>query len=177
MKIQGIILAAGRGTRMKSTDTNKCLFPLNGKPMIRYPLEALGKLGIQKPIVVVGFARESVEKELGDSVSYAVQEIANGTAKALEAGVAKLHPSVDEVIVLYGDHSAFYDAKVLQTLIDTHRTSKADMTLVTVVMDNPTGYGRILRDARGKMKEIVGEKNATDTHLNILETYNRKYLS
>src|SRR5260221_13571787 len=140
MKIQGIILAAGRGTRMKSTDINKCLFPLNGKPMIRYPLEALGQLGIQKPIVVIGFARESVQKELGNSVTYAVQEVANGTAKALEAGVDMLDPSVQEVIVLYGDHSAFYDAQVLHTLIDTHHPSRADMTLVTVVMENPTCY-------------------------------------
>lgn len=169
MSLQAIILAAGRGSRMKAVDTNKCLSLLNGKPMIRYPLEALQKLGIEKPIVVVGFARESIQRELGDSVVYAVQEETNGTAKALEAGLAKLDPEASEIIVLYGDHSAFYDSTVLASLIDTHTSSNADMTLVTVVMDNPVGYGRILRDSTGKVSEIVEEKNATEEQRAIQE--------
>lgn len=169
MSLQAIILAAGKGSRMKATDTNKCLFPLNGKPMIRYPLEALKELGVDKPIVVVGFAKESIQKELGESVVYAVQEEANGTAKALEAGLSKLDPGADEIIVLYGDHSAFYDAPVLKQLIDTHHASDADMTLVTVVMDDPTGYGRIVRDQAGKLVEIIEEKNATDSERAIRE--------
>jgi bifunctional UDP-N-acetylglucosamine pyrophosphorylase / glucosamine-1-phosphate N-acetyltransferase len=164
-----IILAAGKGSRMKATDTNKCLFPLNGKPMIMYPIEALDKMGIKKPIVVVGFARESIQNALGDRVRYAVQEEANGTAKALEVAIPSIGDDIDEVIVLYGDHSAFYDEKVLGELVAYHRSQNADMTLVTVVMSNPTGYGRIVRNEAGELVEIVEEKNATDTQRQINE--------
>lgn len=169
MSLQAIVLAAGSGTRMKAVGTNKCLSLLSGKPLIRYPLEALGILGIQKPIVVVGFAHESIERELKDEVTYALQEEPNGTAKALEVGVLQLDPDVEEVIVLYGDHSAFYDAPVLQSLIDTHHATGADMTLVTVVMDDPRGYGRIVRTKQGNVSEIVEEKNASDQEKKIKE--------
>lgn len=167
--IQAIVLAAGKGTRMKATDTNKCLFPLNGKPMIRYPLEALKQLGIQKPIVVVGFAKESVIKELGDEVSYAEQKEPTGTGTALKAGFEAVAKEADEVIVLYGDHSAFYDAGVLMKLIEIHRSTSADMTLVTIVVSDPKGYGRILRDDQQNLVEIIEEKNASDTQRQIKE--------
>lgn len=167
--IDAIILAAGKGTRMKATDKNKCLFPLNGKPMIRYPLSALKDLGITQPIVVVGFAKESVRAELGNEVVYAEQLEPSGTATALIAGIEKLDPKVKEVIVLYGDHSAFYDAGVLMRLLDIHRSTKADMTLATVVLDDPTGYGRILRDENENLIEIVEEKNASESQRAIKE--------
>lgn len=168
-KLDAILLAAGKGSRMKATDKNKCLYPLNGKPMIRYPLEALKQLGINKPIVVVGFAKESVIKELDGEVIFAEQKEPTGTATALQAGLSRLNPGVEEVIVLYGDHSAFYDAGVLMKLIDTHRASGADMTLVTVVVKDPTGYGRIIRDESQNLLEIVEEKNATEKQREIKE--------
>lgn len=162
-------MAAGKGTRMKSTDTNKCLSLVGGKPLISYPIEALEGLGIAKPIVVVGFARESIQQALGDKVRYAVQAEANGTAKALEAGLSLVSPDAEEVIVLYGDHSTFYSKEVLQTLLEYHTTLHADMTLVTVVMSDPFNYGRIVRDANGRLKEIVEEKNATEEQRQIKE--------
>ncbi|PWU24010.1 hypothetical protein C5B42_00945 [Candidatus Cerribacteria bacterium 'Amazon FNV 2010 28 9'] len=164
-----IILAAGKGSRMKSTDRNKCLLPLVGKPMLCYELESLSKLGIDKPVVVVGFARESIEAELKDTVRYAVQLQPDGTAKALEVALPHLDPDTREVIVLYGDHSAFYDEYVLRSLLDHHRSHHADMTLVTVVMEDPYNYGRIVRDEKGKIKEIVEEKNATEVQRQIKE--------
>lgn len=168
-QLNAIILAAGKGSRMKSTDKNKCLLPLNGKPMVRYPLEALGHLGIKKPVVVVGFAKESVMAELGDSVTYAIQSEPTGTATAMLTGVAELDPATEEVIVLYGDHSAFYDASILMRLIDTHRSTDADMTLVSVVVSDPTGYGRILRDENQNLIEIMEEKNASAAQREIKE--------
>ncbi len=168
-KLDAIILAAGRGSRMKATDTNKCLFPLNGKPMIRYPLEALKQLGIKKPIIVVSFAKESVIKELGSEVTYADQKDPTGTATAMMAGLTQLDPSVEEVIVLYGDHSAFYGADILMKLIDIHRRAEADMTLVTVVVIDPTGYGRVIRDDQQNLLEIVEEKNASASQREIKE--------
>jgi bifunctional UDP-N-acetylglucosamine pyrophosphorylase/glucosamine-1-phosphate N-acetyltransferase len=166
---QAILLAAGRGTRMNSKDMNKCLFPLNGKPMIRYPLEALKELGIKKPIVVVGFAKESVISELGEEVVYAEQKEPTGTATAFQAGFEALDPDVEEVIGLYGDHSAFYDTSVLMKLISIHRSTDADMTMVTVVVSDPTGYGRIVRDTKQNLVEIVEEKNATPKQREIKE--------
>lgn len=167
--IQPVILAAGKGSRMKSTDTNKCLLPLAGKPMLRYELEALQAISTIKPIVVVGFARESIMRELGNAVTYAIQEEANGTAKALEAALPHIDPTCDQVIVLYGDHSAFYDKNVLAGLVAAHSEKQADMTLMTVRLQDPTGYGRILRDASGKFIEIVEEKNATEAQRAIQE--------
>lgn len=162
MKLQAIILAAGKGTRMNSLEVNKCLLPINGKPMIRYPLGALKALGVEKSIVVVGFAKESVQSELRDEVIYAVQKDVNGTAKAVEAGMSLIASDTDKVIVLYGDHSAFYTHDVIKSLLDKNRADEADMTLVTIRTNPPFGYGRIIRDTTGDMVRIVEEKNATD---------------
>lgn len=176
MQLDAIILAAGRGSRMKSTDTNKCLLPLAGTPMIRYTINTLKKLGISKPLIVVGFAKESIKKELRREVRYAFQKTPNGTAKAVASGLAHINKS-DTVIVLYGDHSAFYDVVILKNLLAKHKKTNADATLITVKMKNPSGYGRIVRDSFGKFVEIVEEKNASDKekHISEINTGNGVY--
>ena len=185
-QVQGIILAAGRGTRINATVKNKVMYEVGGKPMITYPVLAMKGLGIVKPILVVGFAREGLIKYLKNSVEFAIQEKADGTADAVRAAMPHISQGVDQVIVLYGDHSTFYTTSVLQQLLDHQRNTDAAMTLITTNTD-PKGYGRILRDDHGKMIGIVEEKNATEEQRNITEistgnavysmTFLQKYLS
>jgi bifunctional UDP-N-acetylglucosamine pyrophosphorylase/glucosamine-1-phosphate N-acetyltransferase len=167
-QLEGIILAAGKGTRMKATEKNKVMYEVGGKPMISYPVAALKKLGVEQPIVVVGFAKESIQKYLGDTVRYAEQTDPQGTADAVRVAMPLLADETGDVIVLYGDHSTFYTAELLQGLINQHRTAHAAMTLITT-HTNPAGYGRILRDASGNMIGIVEEKNATEQQRAITE--------
>lgn len=158
---EGIILAAGKGTRMNaSPDKNKVMHEVGGKPMLWYPIEALRQLNIARPIVVVGFAKESIKQYFGDTVEYAIQQEMLGTADAVKAAISHLSPETTEVFMLYGDHTTFYTAAILEELLRRHHESGATMTLITT-HTNPTGYGRILRDANGNMIGIVEEKNAT----------------
>ncbi len=180
--IQAIVLAAGKGTRMNATVKNKVMYEIGGKPMIAYPIAALKGMGVEKPILVVGFAKESVMEYLKDDVQYAEQLKAEGTADAVRTGFPLLPPETEHVVVLYGDHSTFYTTALLQQLIRQHIKSNAAMTLITTHTD-PTGYGRILRDSKGKMIGIVEEKNATDEQKKITEintgnaVYSMKFLS
>lgn len=180
--LDAIILAAGKGTRMKATVKNKVMYEIAGTPMIAFPVRALKKLGVEKPIIVVGFVREGVQAYLKDEVRYAVQEKTEGTADAVRVAMPSLLADATDVIVLYGDHSAFYTAEVLATLVEQHRKSNAAMTLITTHVDSPTGYGRILRDENGDMTGIVEEKNATDDERKITEIntgnaiYRREFL-
>lgn len=167
-KLDGIILAAGRGTRMKATDKNKVMFEVGGKPMISYPVGALQKLGIEKPVVVVSFMKETIQHYLGDKVRYAEQVQPLGTADAVKSAMPVVHEDADNVIVLYGDHSTFYTAELLRGLVEYHENHGAGMTLITTFTE-PTGYGRILRGADGKMVGIVEQKNATEEQQKIRE--------
>ena len=170
MNIQPIILAAGKGSRMKTNGKgNKCMLPLHGKPMLEYPILALEKITNFKPIIVVGHASSSIKDYFKDRSLYAVQtNPKGGTADALRAGMKHVGSQAEDVIVLYGDHCAFYTVDVLQNLIDHHLANDAAMTLITVVKKNPYNYGRILRQ-NGKIVGIVEEKNASHQQRQIKE--------
>lgn len=169
---QAIILAGGRGTRMQSTNTNKVMREIAGKPMLDYPVSALEKLDkelkLGKPIAVVGFAQESIRSYFGERLIYAEQKEALGTADAVRAAVPYIRPETTDVFVLYGDHSTFYTADFLRGLAEAHVQKEAAMTLVTT-HTNPAGYGRILRDAQGRMIGIVEEKVASEEQKKITE--------
>src|SRR6266480_2430684 len=106
--IAAIILAAGKGKRMQTTDINKVVLPIGGKPMIHRSVSFIKSLGIETIIVVVGFAKESVMQVLGDSVFYAEQQEQLGTANAVGVGLSKIPPQIENVLVVNGDDSAFY---------------------------------------------------------------------
>jgi bifunctional UDP-N-acetylglucosamine pyrophosphorylase / glucosamine-1-phosphate N-acetyltransferase len=156
-----IILAAGKGTRLKSiSNQNKVVRNLVGKPMITYAVANLKKAGVEDIIVVVGFAAESVKQALGNQVTYATQHEALGTADALKTGL-KIGVKSRSVISLYGDDSAFYPPKLYQHLQQVHRDTAAAITVLTITKDDPTGLGRIIRNSKGDVVKIVEEKNAT----------------
>lgn len=164
-----IILAAGRGVRMGTKRVNKVAVPLVGKPMILYATDLCEKSGIHKIIIVVGFAKNSIKKILGDRYIYADQKSQLGTAHAVSVGLKYLPPEVKDVLVFYADHCAFYRPKQIIDLINLHKKTKSPLTFITVKSDNPFGYGRILRNSKGEALGIVEEKNAGSQEKKIKE--------
>lgn len=164
-----IILAAGKGTRMKAKNKNKVAFKLHGKPMICHTVEHLKAAGVGQIVTVVGFAADSVRTALGDTVDYAIQEVPEGTGDALRVAMPKLNSQVNTVLMVSGDDSAFYPPSLYQELITEMQLCQSDLIFLTIHKDDPTGLGRIVRDANGEVVRIVEEKNATETERKIQE--------
>ncbi len=164
-----IVLAAGRGTRMKAKKKNKVAFNLHGKPMVAHTVDHLREAGVAQIIAVVGFAAESVREALGDSVEYATQSEPLGTGHALKAALPNLKPDIDTVLTVYGDDSAFYPVSLYQEMVQELREKQCDLLFLTIHKDDPTGLGRIVRSQNGDVERIVEEKNATDEERKIQE--------
>lgn len=152
--INAIILAAGKGTRMK-TELPKCAFPILEKPMINYILDALDKTKVDKKIVVVGYKKE-VFYDLLKDVNFAEQVNQLGTADAVKSAINLLDDGI--TLILPGD-TPLINYEKINSLIDLELTLNKDICLLTTFLDNPTGYGRILRKD-GKITGIVEEKDA-----------------
>lgn len=169
--VGAVILAAGKGSRLKSTTTNKVTIPLGGKPMIQWSVENIHKAGVTEVVVVVGFARESVQAILQESVTYALEEDQLGTGHAAKVGIDVLPAEITEVYIMYGDHSAFYPPSFYKKLLETHRSRGNAMTLVSMMYEKPSelAWGRIIRNAADDVVAIVEEKEATEEQKMIQE--------
>lgn len=160
-----IILGAGKGTRMKS-DLPKVCHPIGGAPMIRAVVDACLAAGCNRIVAIVGYKQEIVRDALasyGATVQFAVQEEQLGTGHAVRSAkelFTGLTPGQLDTFVLCGD-GPLIRPSTLQLLLSRHRESKARATLATAVLADSTGYGRIVRDAQGRFKAIVEQKNAT----------------
>ncbi len=172
--IAGIILAAGKGTRIKSRDRNKVTLPFLNKPLIVYSVELM--LGVcDKVVVVIGAFHESVRQVLASyPVIYAYQQKRLGTAHATKIGVEvlkKTAPLPDLVLVGYGDHTMFYQQQTIKKLITTHQRYRPAVSLLTFYYPEPNRirYGRIIRDDQGFITDIVEQKDATADQLKIKE--------
>ena len=152
-----VILAAGEGTRMQSS-LAKVLHPLCGQPMLWHVLEATGAITEQQ-LVVVGKGGEQVKEYFGEKVCYVEQHKRLGTGHALLQTLPQL-PQSGELLVLCGD-TPLLETEILKELLESHRRSKAGATVLTAEMENPTGYGRVIRDENGNVGEIVEELHAT----------------
>lgn len=164
-----IILAAGRGSRMKAKHKNKVTFKVGGEPMITHTVKHLHDAGVGQIIAVVGYQAESVREALGDQVEYAVQTTQLGTGDALKAGLPVLSPEITSVLAMYGDDSAFYPPELFQNMVAKQAALGCDLLFLTIHKDDPTGLGRIVRDSQGKVVKIVEEKNASETEKQIQE--------
>lgn len=164
-----IILAAGRGSRMKAKTKNKVAFKLHGQPMIAHTVDHLRQAGITSIIAVVGYQSDSVRSALGDQVSYAVQTEQLGTGDAIKSALPLVPSDSMTVLAVSGDDSAFYPSTLFVEMINKKTEQSCDLLFLTIHKDDPTGLGRIVRDESGKILRIVEEKNATDTERKIQE--------
>lgn len=167
--VAAIILAAGRGSRMKAKTKNKVAFKLAGEPMIAHTAKHLSQAGINQIIAIVGFQAESVKKALGDNVQYALQQEQLGTGNAPKYALPLVPSSVETVLVVYGDDSAFYPPELFVEMVTKKESLDCDLLFLTIHKDDPTGLGRIIRDDQGKILRIVEEKNATEDEKKIQE--------
>lgn len=181
-QVSAIILAAGRGTRMKAKNKNKVTFNLGGRPMISYSVDNLHSAGINQIIVVVGFQAESVRAALKDTVTYATQSQALGTGDAVKVALPYVFSATDTVLTVYGDDSAFYPPSLYQEMINKLHSTASDLLVLTIHKDDPFGLGRIVRDEQNKIVKIVEEKVATTVEKQIKEIntgfycFNKKFL-
>ena len=175
-KVGAIILAAGRGSRMKSKDTNKVALSVNDRPLILRSLDIIKSSGIKEIVVVVGFAKESVVRLLPGNIKIAVQTELLGTGDAERIGLSKISPEIEYILSVYGDDSFLYTPEIFNEMVNIHKDTNAAMTLATVSLENPAGYGRIIRDDNGKIIKIVEELNATEDERKIKEVNTGCYL-
>ena len=166
MMNNAIILAAGKGTRMK-TELPKCAFPLLKKPMVTYIIEALESISIDQIICVVGHKKEVLQDILKDRVKYAIQEEQLGTGHAVKCALDFIDDN-GYTIILPGD-TPLIDKEILDQLIEVHKSNKNDFTIGTIVLDNPFGFGRIVRDSSNSVLRIVEEKDASEEERKIKE--------
>ncbi|MDA8227440.1 MAG: bifunctional UDP-N-acetylglucosamine diphosphorylase/glucosamine-1-phosphate N-acetyltransferase GlmU [Desulfitobacterium hafniense] len=164
-KIAAVIMAAGKGTRMKSKYP-KVMHKLAGRPMIDHVLNLAALVEIERPIVILGHGREVIERHLPESVQVAVQNEQLGTGHAVMQALPFLDDS-DLVLVLSGDQPLVRDS-TLRSLLKLHLDSKASATILTARMNNPYGYGRIIK-AEGEFQRIVEEKDATEAERELTE--------
>lgn len=168
-RLTAIILAAGKGTRMKSTDTNKVALSIKGKPMLLRTIEILKETGIESIVVVVGFAKESVVTLINGEALIAEQKEQLGTGHAVECALPMVPDATRDVLIIYGDDSFLHTPKTFRKLYATHAEQKAKISFITMLSDSPTGFGRILRDKNDEITGIVEEKNANEEQKKIKE--------
>lgn len=166
-EIEAVVLAAGKGKRMASA-LPKVLHKICGRPMIAYVLDTLAQVGIASPVVVVGHGAEQVRVALGDGVRYAVQAEQLGTGHAVAQALPLLEDHAGTVLIVYGD-VPFLRAQTIETLLAHHRAQGAAATILTDLRDDPTGYGRVVRDGRGNVRRIVEETDASPAEREIRE--------
>ena len=166
-----VILAAGKGTRMQS-DLPKVMHPAVGRPMVHWVVDAARAAGATKIVLVIGHGAELVRESFAGvkDVEFALQTEQLGTGHAVmmaKANIEKDAASTD-AFVLCGD-GPLIRPDTLATLLDLHRREHAAATLATSVIAEPKGYGRIVRDAAGKLAKIVEQKDASDAERAICE--------
>lgn len=168
-ELRVIILAAGKGTRMNS-DLPKVLHKLNGKALLDFVLDESELLNPIEIILVVGFKKEQVISHTENRINlkYVTQIEQLGTGHAVLQTEELLKNNKGHIIILYGDVPNI-KASTLRPIIDEHIINNRDLTLITAEIDDPSGYGRIIRDKNGNLLKIVEEKDCDDDERKIKE--------
>lgn len=166
-QVSSIILAAGKGTRMKSR-LPKVLHSVCGKPMLSHVIRAASDAGVDRSIVVIGHGAEAVRETIGSGVVWVEQAEQLGTGHAVMQAEASLAGFSGNVLILCGD-TPLVTADTLTRLMEAHVSSGNAATVLTADMDDPAGYGRIVRGQDGNVQEIVEHKDASAEQLLITE--------
>ncbi len=162
-----VILAAGKGTRMKSS-LPKVLHRVGGKPMLQHVLDAAKSAGSKRNVVVVGFGGEAVQAAMGNQAEFVIQKEQLGTGHAVLQTKSLLEEEEGTVMVLCGD-TPLLTGNLLRKLYDAHCETGAKATVLTAIMENPDGYGRIVHMPDGTVEKIVEHKDATEEERGIKE--------
>lgn len=163
----GIILAAGKGTRMKSK-LYKVLHPVCGKPMVEHIINRVEETKPKEIITIVGHGAEMVKEQLGDRSEYALQAEQLGTGHAVMQAAQFLEGKKGTTLVISGDTPLLTTA-TLNNLFEYHQGKNASATILTAQAPNPTGYGRIIRDHVGIVEKIVEQKDASPEEVRVKE--------
>ncbi|PTJ24045.1 bifunctional UDP-N-acetylglucosamine diphosphorylase/glucosamine-1-phosphate N-acetyltransferase GlmU [Staphylococcus simulans] len=167
MQRYAVVLAAGKGTRMKSK-LYKVLHKVAGKSMIKHVVDSVKQAGTDEIVTIVGHGAESVKETLGSQSSYSFQEEQLGTAHAVKMAADELKGKEGTTLVVCGD-TPLITPETLKALADYHEAQQAGVTVLSATADNPFGYGRIVRDQDGRLAKIVEQKDATEAEREIDE--------
>jgi UDP-N-acetylglucosamine pyrophosphorylase len=173
-----VIMAAGKGTRMKNSEKAKVMFEVAGKPMIQHVVDLAVALNSTRIIAVVGYYRESVityVHRTSPSVEFAVQEPQLGTGHAVMQAKNLLRDFRGDVLVLSGDVPLLRE-QTIRELISVHRKKNAVATILTAELEDPSGYGRVLRGEGDNVVGIVEHKDATDDQRRVREINSGIYI-
>lgn len=170
----GIVLAAGKGTRMKS-ELPKVLHAVCGLPLAEWVGRAMIGAGIQRPVMVIGHGGELLQEALGDRYEYVWQREQLGTGHAALQAAELVAGSAGPVVIAPGD-TPLLSAEVLRELLEHHHQTGAMCTVATAILPDPTGYGRIVRDSKGGVHRIVEQKDASESELAIDEVNSGLYV-
>lgn len=166
-KRYAVVLAAGQGTRMKSK-LYKVLHPVCGKPMVEHVVDQISTLNVDKVVTIVGHGAEKVQEHLAGKSEFVKQEEQLGTAHAVLQAKPELAGKDGVTLVVCGD-TPLIEASTMEALLKYHHEKRAKATILTTVIEDPTGYGRIIRDDLGIVEKIVEHKDATEKEQRISE--------
>jgi bifunctional UDP-N-acetylglucosamine pyrophosphorylase/glucosamine-1-phosphate N-acetyltransferase len=174
--VAAIILAAGKGTRMRSKRA-KVLHELGGEPMIARAIRAVAALEADPIVIVVGHQAREVEAAVKfPNARFALQEPQHGTGDAARCGLGQIPANfTGDVLITYGDSPAI-TSSTLRTFLDAHRKSGAKLSFITIILDDPAAYGRVIRDSSGSVDKIVEFRDASPAERAIKEINTGFYL-
>jgi bifunctional UDP-N-acetylglucosamine pyrophosphorylase/glucosamine-1-phosphate N-acetyltransferase len=175
MATKAIVLAAGKGTRMK-TDLAKVLHTIAGRPMLHWVLDAVSATDCEDTVVVVGHQADAVRAILPTGIRSALQAEQLGTGHATAIGLAALEVAADDQIIVMPGDMPLVRGETLVELIARHTEVGAAATVLSVVLDEPASYGRVIRDGAGRVVAIIEVKDATPEQLAVTEVNTSAYV-
>ena len=174
MDICAVVMAAGNGTRMKSVHS-KVVHQVAGKPIVQWVADALCEAGCSEQVYIVGDKQEEIRDVLGEGVAYVFQEQRLGTGHAVMQAAPFLEGRDGYVIVLPGD-SPMVSAETICKALNKMEDGDYAAVVITAKADDPTGYGRLVRDGEGNVLRIVEHKDANEEELKICEINSSMYV-
>ena len=174
----GLVLAAGKGTRFQSESGEplpKVLRPLLGRSLVSYVLDTLMQAGVKDITLVVGFRSDDVKNALGELVDYVFQKEQKGSGHAVLCARDKFYGFIGHLIIMCGD-SPLFTSDSMQKMMKEHIQTGAVITLASAILDDPYGYGRIVRDSAGRINGVVEEKCADEEQRSIHEVNGGAYI-